>query len=134
MILKLPYYLILTALLFSNTACTKALNQNKMPENEKLLRHVVIFKFKDSSSPQDVQKVADTFADLKNKIPQIADFEWGINMSKEKLDQGFTHCFILTFKSEQDADAYQEHPAHRQFQQVLGPHMEKVFVVDYWTK
>lgn len=134
MISKLPYYLIFAVLCFSTIACNKAFNQNKMLENEKLLRHVVIFKFKDSSSPKDVQNVADTFADLKNKIPQIADFEWGINVSKEKLDQGFTHCFILTFKSEQDADTYQEHPAHRNFQQVLGPHMEKVFVVDYWTK
>jgi len=105
-----------------------------MSDNGKLLRHVVIFKFKDTSSATDVQKVADTFADLKKQIPQIVDFEWGINNSKENLDQGFTHCFVLTFKSEQDAAVYQENPAHRNFQKVLGPHLEKVFVVDYWTK
>lgn len=126
--------LILFCLIGAAFACNRAVNQPKMPEKETLLRHVVIFKFKDTSSPTDVQKVADTFADLKRQIPQIADFEWGINMSKEKLDQGFTHCFVLSFKSEKDAAEYQEHPAHRNFQKVLGPHMEKVFVVDYWTK
>lgn len=132
--LKVYKLLILFCLIGVAFACNRAVNQPKMTETEKLLRHVVIFKFKDTSSPEDVQKVADTFADLKKKIPQIADFEWGINNSKENFDQGFTHCFVLSFKSEQDAAVYQEHPAHRNFQKVLGPHMEKVFVVDYWTK
>ena len=102
--------------------------------NQPLLRHVVIFKFKDSSSSEDVEKVANTFADLYGKVPQIAAFEWGINMSQEHLDQGFTHCFILSFKSEKDATDYQQHQAHKDFQTVLKPHMDKVFVVDYWMK
>ena len=39
-----------------------------------MLRHVVIFKFKDSSSAEDVQKVADTFAALYGKVPQVKSF------------------------------------------------------------
>ena len=101
---------------------------------EKHLRHVVIFKFKDSSSPEDVQKVADTFYALKGAVPQIVDMEWGINNSPENFNQGFTHCFMLSYKSEQDLANYQLHPAHKAFQEVLKPHMEKVFVVDYWVK
>lgn len=132
--LKLYKIILLFCLIVFALACNKAINQRKMSDNGKLLRHVVIFKFKDTSSAADVQKVADTFADLKKQIPQIFDFEWGINNSKENLDQGFTHCFVLTFKSEQDAAVYQENPAHRNFQKVLGPHLDKVFVVDYWTK
>jgi hypothetical protein len=38
----------------------------------------------------------------------------------------------LTFSNKKDRDeVYQKHPAHMEFQKVLGPHMEKVFVVDY---
>ena len=103
---------------------------NKTP----LLRHVVIFKFKDSSTPDDVQKVADTFAGLYGKVPQVKNFEWGINNSPEHFNEGFTHCFILTFSSDKDLADYQLNPAHIEFQKVLKPHMEKVFVVDYWTK
>jgi hypothetical protein len=102
--------------------------------NEKLLRHVVIFKFKDTSTPKDVEKVAKTFAALHGKVPQIVDFEWGINNSPEKFNEGFTHCFILTYKSEKDLADYQLNKAHIDFQAVLKPHMEKVFVVDYWVK
>ncbi len=103
-------------------------------KTEKLLRHVVIFKFKDTSSPEDIQKVADTFYALKGQVPEIVAMEWGINNSPENFHQGFTHCFILSYRSEKDLAIYQENPAHKAFQEVLKPHMEKVFVVDYWMK
>ena len=103
-------------------------------ENEKLLRHVVLFKFKDSSSPAEIQHVADTFYALKNQVSFIAAMEWGINNSPEHFNQGFTHCFVLSYRSEADLANYQEHLAHKAFQGILQPHMEKVFVVDYWVK
>jgi hypothetical protein len=51
---------------------------SQIKSGKKLLRHVVIFKFNDSSSAEDVQKVADTFYALKKSVPQIKDMEWGI--------------------------------------------------------
>jgi len=59
--------------------------------------------------------------------------EWGLNESKENYHQGFTHCFILSFVNTTDLDTYQAHPEHLQFQKLLIPAMEKVFVVDYWA-
>ena len=115
------------------TFTTAALAQNH-DNNIARLRHVVIFKFKDSSTAGDVKKVSETFAALYGKVPQIKSFAWGINNSPEKFNEGFTHCFILTFSSEKDLADYQLNPAHVEFQKVLKPHMEKVFVVDYWAK
>lgn len=102
-------------------------------EEGKLLRHVVMFQFKDSSSEADVQKIVDAFRALPNKIPQIADFEYGTDNSPEKLADGFTHCFLVTFKSEKDRDVYLPHEAHQAFVDVLKPHLEKVLVIDYWA-
>lgn len=121
--------LLLASFTFGTTGFAQ---QNKTAEP--LLRHVVIFKFKDSSSPQDVKKVAETFANLYGQVPQIKHFEWGINNSPEKFNEGFTHCFVLTFSSEEDLASYQLNPAHKAFQEVLKPQMEKVFVVDYWVQ
>lgn len=96
------------------------------------LRHVVIFKFKETSSKAAVDSVVSSFMGLARKIPVIKSMEWGLNDSPENFHQGFTHCFILTFSNKKDRDeVYQKHPAHMEFQKVLGPHMEKVFVVDY---
>ena len=60
--------------------------------------------------------------------------EWGTNVSPEKHDKGFTHCFILSFKNEKNRDAYLVHPAHKAFGRLLGPVMEDVFVIDFWTE
>ncbi|MCA9160859.1 MAG: Dabb family protein [Planctomycetales bacterium] len=99
----------------------------------KLLRHVVMFQFKDSASTEDVQHIIAEFRALPSKIPAIAAFEYGTDNSPEGLSDGFTHCFLLTFKSEADRDSYLPHPAHRAFGAALKPHLEKVLVVDYWA-
>lgn len=101
---------------------------------EKMLRHVVLFKFKETSAAGDVKNVEDAFRALKNKINLIKDFEWGTNNSTENLNQGFTHCFFASFASEKDRDDYLVHPDHKAFVEILLPHLDKALVVDYWTK
>jgi hypothetical protein len=101
---------------------------------KKELRHVVMFKFKDSSTPADIKSVEDAFRALPTKIKQIKGYEWGTNNSPEGLDQGFTHVFFLTFKSEEDRAIYLPHPDHKAFGALLGPHLDKVMVLDYWAK
>lgn len=104
----------------------------KMEENK--LRHVVLLKFQDESSEEDIKKVEEAFIALADKIPLIKDFEWGTNNSPEGLDKGLTHCFFVTFESEADRDAYLPHPEHQAFVEVLKPHLADVTVVDYWAK
>jgi hypothetical protein len=100
----------------------------------KLLRHVVMFGFKETSSEADVQGVVDAFAKLPSQIPEIVAFEHGINNSPENLNDGLTHCFLVSFANEAGREAYLPHPAHKAFVEVLKPHMEKVVVIDYWAK
>ena len=99
----------------------------------KVLRHVVMFKFKDASSADEVQSVVDAFRKLPSKIPGIAEFEYGENNSPEGLADGFTHCFLVTFKSEEDRKVYLPHKEHQGFVEVLKPHLDKVLVFDYWA-
>ena len=110
---------------------------NKMEiskKKDKLLRHVVIFKFNDDSSEEDVSRLNAAFNALPDAIPVIKDFEWGLNDSPENFHQDFTHCYMLTFDSEEDRDSvYTPHPSHQAFVASLGDYLEKVFVVDYWT-
>lgn len=97
------------------------------------LKHIVLFAFKDTASNEDIQSIVDAFANLKHEIDEVHDFEWGTNISPENLNQGFTHCFQLTFLSEADRNAYLPHPAHKAFGELLHPYLEQVLVVDYWT-
>ena len=98
------------------------------------LRHVVAFKFKPSATREQIKQVEDAFRDLKKKIKEIQDYEWGTNVSKETHNKGCTHGFILTFKSETDRDTYIDHPAHKDFGKLVGPVLDDVFVIDFWAK
>jgi hypothetical protein len=105
------------------------------PQHEqRVLRHVVIFRFKETTSQQEIKKIEDAFRALPRKISEIRSFEWGTNVSPENLNQGYTHCFLLTFASDHDRDAYLVHPAHKEFGNTIGSALEKVLVVDFWAQ
>ena len=97
------------------------------------VRHVVVFKYKAGSSPEQIGKVTDAFRALKDKIPGITAFEQGVNNSPEGKNQGFTHVYVLTFENSRARDAYLPHPEHQKFGQLLRSLgiLEDVFVVDY---
>lgn len=109
-------------------------NYKEVAMPDSVLRHVVLFGFKETSKPDDVQMIVDAFKELPSKISEIKDFEWGINSSPEGVNQGLTHAFLVTFHSDADRDIYIPHPAHKEFVNLLGPHLDKVTVLDYWTK
>ena len=96
-----------------------------------LYRHVVLFKFKDSASQEDVRKIEKAFSALKSKVDLIQDYEWGKNVSPEGLNQGFTHCFFVTFKNKEDLEKYLPHPEHKAFVALLKPVIDGVCVIDY---
>jgi hypothetical protein len=98
------------------------------------VHHVVCFKFKSTASSQDIKKVEEAFVALKSKVPGIDSLKWGTNVSKEQRNKGFTHCFILTFKSEKERDDYLEHPEHKAFGSLVGPVVDDVFVIDFTPK
>lgn len=98
------------------------------------LLHVVSFKFKEGATREQIKGVEDALVELKPKIKEIKWLKWGTNVSPEKHDKGFTHCFVLAFENEKDRDAYLVHPDHKAFGKTLGPVFGDVFVIDFWAK
>lgn len=94
-------------------------------------RHVVLFKFKDSATKEQIKEVETAFLALPSKINTIQSLEWGTNVSPEKHDEGFTHCFFLTFKDKAGVEVYLPHPEHKAFGALLHPILDKVIVIDY---
>ena len=103
-------------------------------KSAQILRHVVMFKFKDGTTNEQIREIENAFCALPSKIDAIHDLEWGTDVSVENRSEGFTHCFIVTFLSETDRAKYIPHPEHKKFGEILGPYLDKVLVVDYWTK
>ena len=103
-----------------------------MQTAQALCRHVVLFKFKDDTEAATVHAIEAAFRALCRSLPLVVGFEWGRNVSTEQLDMGLTHCFLVTFASTADRDAYLPHPAHVAFcKDYLEGRVERVCVVDY---
>jgi hypothetical protein len=126
--------ILLFAIAFVGFSAASSRSATAADDAARTLRHVVLFKFKDTSTPADVERIVAAFRGLPAKIKEIAGFEWGTDVSPEGKAQGFTHCFLVTFKSEADRDAYLPHSAHKEFVGVVGPHVDKVCVVDFWSR
>ena len=130
---RLP--LVLTCLALLGVAYMQAQAElSKTEAAPKLLRHVVMFKFKKDATPAQIEEVVKAFGELPKQIDAIHSYEWGTNNSPEMLDKGFTHLFFVTFKDEAGRAAYLPHPAHQAFVAKLKPILEEPMVIDYWAK
>lgn len=126
---------ILILTLSSNYIIPNKMNNSiEASAEKKQLRHIVLLKFKENTSAEDITKVEKAFAALPNKIPEIKGFEWGINNSTENLNKGFTHSFLLTFDSEEGRAIYLPHPSHKAFVKILEPVLDDALVIDYWAE
>ena len=108
--------------------------ENLRNDSPNLLRHVVLFNFNETANDETIKQIEEAFADLPKQISEIHSFEWGTNNSPEGLDKGYTHCFLVTFLSEEDRDSYLPHPAHLEFVKLIESYIEDVTVIDYWAK
>ena len=120
--------------LFLLTLATTLLLMTTAPAAEGQYRHVVFFKFKDTATPDQVQGIEKAFIELAKKVDTVEAFEWGTNVSPENLNDGFTHCFLVTFANKAGLETYLPHPEHEAFVGQLKPLLDKVCVLDYVAK
>jgi hypothetical protein len=101
--------------------------------NDKEVKHVVVFKYKATATPTQIEEVTKAFVALQKTIPGITAFEYGVNNSPENLNKGFTHVYLLTFKNATARDNYLPHPEHKKFGDLLGKLgvLEEPFVIDF---
>ncbi|MGO4917939.1 Dabb family protein [Maribacter spongiicola] len=106
----------------------------KINREGKVLRHIVNLKYKEEATQAQVDEAVETFLQLQNEIPEIANIEWGENDSTEGASQGFTHTFTITFNDEHAREIYLFHKAHLDLVSKVGPIIGGAFIMDYWTE
>ncbi len=117
----------------NHSTAAKAETKKVSSANPPLLRHVILFRFKEDTSPEKIREVEEAFAALPAKISSIQKFEWGTNISKELTD-GFTHCYVVTFANEAALEEYLNNPDLKAFRKSLKGPLEKALAFDYWTR
>ncbi len=112
--------------------------QTAPADSGKVLKHVVMYKFKPETTPEQIQEVVMSFLGLRDKVNAnvgapgiILNIEHGTNTSQEGKSDGLTHIFVVTFSGEGGLESYLKHPAHDAYVQVVKDRREKVVVFDY---
>jgi hypothetical protein len=100
---------------------------------QKLLRHIVLFSYRDEVQTFQKAEVIRRFSELPALTGLIHEFECGRNNSPEGLNRGFEDGFLVTFLTEADRAAYLPHPAHQEFVAFLSTCVREALVFDYWT-
>jgi hypothetical protein len=123
--------IIIGLLLGLFTSCLTTSPVEADDKDKNVYRHVVMFQFKEGISKTQIAEVEDAFMALQGKIDTIVDIEFGTNVSPEGLNDGLTHCFLVTFKNKAGLEVYLPHTAHGKFVDLIKPRLEKVMVIDY---
>jgi hypothetical protein len=95
------------------------------------VKHIVLLKFKDGSSEEQIAKFFDDFLDLSETVPGIEDYVSGANSSPEARSQGMTHGVIMTFADAPARDAYIAHPDHERFKVMAMEMVDNILVLDF---
>jgi hypothetical protein len=99
--------------------------------SEKLLRRIILFKFKDDTSKEQVAEAGKAFLALFDQVRAIKEIEWGNTINES---DSYTNCLLVSFRTEADIQAYDEHPAHIAIGERYGHLVQDLAGLDYWTK
>lgn len=97
-------------------------------------RHIVMLKFNSQATADKVLELEKAFRELPKDIPEVQKLEWGTTENVEPRNDGFTHCFLVTFKDQEGLKKYIPSAPHQAFLAKLKPYLEKSLVFDYTAK
>merc|ERR1712183_866336 len=105
--------------------------EREMEEGKGVVKHMVLAKFKDGISENQIEEYIKGYANLVNIIEPMKSLHWGKDISIENLHHGFTHVFESTFETKEGLAVYIAHPVHVEFANVFLSSLDKVLVVDF---
>lgn len=95
------------------------------------VQHMVLLRFKPGTGAATISHCFDEVARLPERIPGIEQYAGGPYASPEGLNKGFTHGFLMTFRSVDARNAYLVHPEHDKVKDLLLTHLEDVIAFDF---
>jgi len=77
------------------------------------VRHIVLFRFRDEVTPEQVEAIEDGLAALPGLIPEIRSYRYGRDLGLNPANPGFG--LVAEFDTTGDFATYRDHPDHRAF-------------------
>lgn len=100
-----------------------------------MITHAVLLRVKKTTPKSEIDRVFQSLAGLKGKIPGLLTFSGGPYSSPEGMNKGFTHGFVMTFTDPAARDVYLPHPEHEKVKKlvlaILEGGLDGVVAFDY---
>ncbi len=124
---KFRLLLVLIALTGSVAIAAHHVHENKV------LKHVVILKFNEDVTSEQIDEAVALILDFPNQIPEVQSVEGGDNVTIEDAHKGFTYVFVMTFESQEGLKTYLPHERHLAVVDAVKPLLVDLLVVDYFV-
>ncbi|NOZ89802.1 MAG: Dabb family protein [Epsilonproteobacteria bacterium] len=95
-----------------------------------MVRHIVLFDFKDENKQGNIQKAKEMLEGLIDKVPTLKSIEVGVNFSKE--DRAMDLSIITSFDDEAGLNEYATHPEHLRVVEFIKTVVTSSKVSDYY--
>lgn len=83
--------------------------------------HVVTLDWTEDSTPEQRQKALDGIRVMGEKIPGIKNIWLKKLRSQREAGKAWDQIFVIEFANEAAANAYVDHPAHKEWEQIYQP-------------
>ena len=134
--------IILFVLLFANTAIpVNGQNVNKTGKDKAVHNqtgkekavHIVLFKFKEGTTTQQIQRLKEEILKQKGTIPGLLEISFGKDFTGRA--KGYTHAEVAVFKDRTSLDNFNRSDYHQQLIVTqIKPVLEDILVLDYEEK
>lgn len=94
--------------------------------------HIALYKWKENTQPESINKMLADIETLANKIPGIIEIVATKNISK--YNEGYTHVIFVRGKDQAAINAYRSHPKHTIIAQRIAATEQHGIGVDFQTK
>ena len=126
------YIITLFVLLFANFAMPVNAQNIKKADKEKAV-HIVLFKFKEGTTPEQIQSLKEEILKQKGTISGLLDISFGEDFTSRA--KGFTHAEVAVFKNRKSLEDFNTFEYHKQLIVThIRPVLEDILVLDYQQK
>lgn len=94
-----------------------------------MFEHIVLFKPKQSTTPEQEDELIQRLLDLRSQIPEIVDISAGRTVTERS--KGYTIGLVVRFRDAQGLEVYQPHPAHQDVVAFVREIIDDIIAVDY---
>jgi hypothetical protein len=95
------------------------------------VKHIVLAKFKEGTSEDQIEQMFKEILDISEGIPGIEDYVSGPNCSPEGLNQGYNYGYVMTFGDLETRDQYLKHADREKIKLIIEPHLDSNIIFDF---